>query len=104
MKKIVIILVIIIITITTGCSPQEYEVKIDIAPEDSGEVVGVGTYEQGEKVKLAAISKEEYDFFSWEIDGEIVSEDQILEIAVEENIKITGNFKEIENKKHYINL
>ncbi|MFO7887319.1 MAG: hypothetical protein R6U59_03295, partial [Eubacteriales bacterium] len=63
-----------------------------------------GTYEQGEKVKLAAISKEEYDFFSWEIDGEIVSEDQILEIAVEENIKITGNFKEIENKKHYINL
>jgi len=97
LKKLLLILLIILIfiIITTGCSPQEYQVNIETAPEDAGEVVGEGTYEAGEEVELAAIPKEGYDFSSWEMDGEIVSEEQAFKITVDGNKNIRANFEEL---------
>ncbi|MFW5890811.1 MAG: InlB B-repeat-containing protein [bacterium] len=104
MKKILIVLSIIFIIITTGCSPQEYEVNIEVEPEGAGKVVGEGKYEAGEEMELAAISKEGYDFTNWEVDGEIVFENQILDNNIEEEYNFVANFEKKEKKKHSINL
>jgi len=93
LKKILIILVIIFIIITTGCSPQEYEVNIEISTEDTGEVVGEGTYEAGKEVEIAAVPKEEYEFIKWEVDVEAISEEQVVIITVDESKEIKANFK-----------
>jgi hypothetical protein len=103
-KKLITTILITLLISFTGCSQQEYQVQIETAPEDSGEIIGEGAYEEGKEVELAAIPKEGYDFSSWEMDGEIVSEDQTFKITVDESKNIKANFKEIENKKHYISL
>jgi hypothetical protein len=96
LKKILIIIAIILILAITGCSPQEYEVNIEVEPEDAGEVIGGGTYKAGEEVKLAAIPKEGYEFLNWEIDGEKFSEEKNIELNIDErNIKIKANYKNL---------
>ena len=95
MKKILVISVIILIILTTSCSSQEYEVNIETEPEDAGEVIGGGTYEVGEKVELIAIPKEGHDFSSWEMDGEIVSEEQAFKITVDSDKNVRANFKRL---------
>lgn len=95
MKKTLIILVVIFIIITTGCSPQEYEVKIELAPEEAGEVVGQGTYEAGEEIELAAIPNEGYGFENWTTDEEVISEDQSFKITVDESKNIEAKFKKL---------
>jgi flagellar hook-associated protein FlgK len=95
LKKILVISVIILIILTTSCSSQEYEVNIETEPEDAGEVIGGGTYEVGEKVELIAIPKEGHDFSSWEMDGEIVSEEQAFKITVDSDKNVRANFKRL---------
>ena len=106
MKKILTITIAIILTLTiTGCSPQEYEVNIEIAPEEAGEVVGQGTYEEGEEVKLAALPKEGYEFANWTIDEEIISEDNIHKMTINEDLNLTANFDKIRrNIFAYVNI
>jgi hypothetical protein len=105
LKKLLIIIAIILILTITGCSSQEHEVNIEIAPENSGEIVGDGIYEAGEEVEIAAIPNEEYKFKNWTIDGEVISEDKIYKITVDEDLNITANFKSIRrNKFAYVNI
>ncbi len=106
MKKSLMITTLIIFIITiTGCSPQEYEVNIEVESEDVGEVVGEGTYEAGEEVELAAIPNEEYEFENWTINGEVISEDKIYKMIVNEDLDITANFDRIRrNKFAYVNI
>jgi hypothetical protein len=106
LKKILTITIAIILTLTiTGCSPQEYEVNIEIAPEEAGEVVGQGTYEEGEEVKLAALPKEGYEFANWTIDEEIISEDNIHKMTINEDLNLTANFDKIRrNIFAYVNI
>ncbi|HKL44312.1 MAG TPA: hypothetical protein VJ892_03465 [Candidatus Absconditabacterales bacterium] len=94
-KSLIILITFILILSTIGCSSQEYEVNIEVAPEGAGEVVGEGIYESGEEVEIAAFPNQGYDFSGWEIDGEIVSEDQSLKITVDESKNIKANFEEL---------
>jgi hypothetical protein len=106
MKKSLMITTLIILIITIiGCSPQEYEVNIELAPEDSGEVVGEGAYEAGEEVELAAIPNEGYEFENWTIDEEVISDDKIHKMPIDEDLNLTANFKRIKrNKFAYVNI
>jgi hypothetical protein len=98
-KKLLIIILIALLISLIGCSPQEYEVNIEIAPEEAGEVVGQGTYEEGEEVKLAALPKEGYEFANWTIDEEIISKDNIHKMTVDKNLVLTANFDRIKRNK-----
>jgi hypothetical protein len=103
-KQILITLIILLITIT-GCSQQEYEVNIEVAPENSGQVVGEGTYVVGEEVNLVALPNEEYKFKNWTIDGEVIYEDNIHKMTVDKNLVLTANFDRIRrNKFAYVNI
>jgi|SRR6056297_487947 len=80
------ILIALIIT-STGCSSQEYEVKIELSPEEAGGVIGEGTYAAGEEVELAAIVSEGYDFSNWELDGiSILTEDKLVSYIFDEKL------------------
>jgi hypothetical protein len=104
-KKLLIIILIALLISLIGCSPQEYEVNIEIAPEEAGEVVGQGTYEEGEEVKLAALPKEGYEFANWTIDEEIISEDNIHKMTINEDLNLTANFDKIRrNIFAYVNI
>ena len=95
MKNRIITILIILLLSVAGCSPQEYEVKIELAPEEAGEVVGQGTYEAGEEIELAAIPNEGYGFENWTTDEEVISEDQSFKITVDESKNIKANFKKL---------
>ena len=93
-NRIITVLIILLLSVA-GCNPQEYEVKIELAPEEAGEVVGQGTYEAGEEIELAAIPNEGYGFENWTTDEEVISEDQSFKITVDESKNIKANFNKL---------
>jgi len=103
MKKIIFFLFIFSIFMT-GCTNKEYEIKVNLNIEEAGEIFGEGTYKEGEEVKLAALPKEGYEFANWTIDEEAITEKQIHELTVDENIKITANFEKKKKSVIEINL
>jgi hypothetical protein len=103
MKKIIFLLFILSI-LMTGCTSEEYEVKVDLNIKDAGYIIGAGIYKEGEEVKLAALPKEGYEFANWTIDEEVITEKQIHGLTVDENTKITANFEKKEKSTIEINL
>ena len=93
MKKTLIITMLIILTLSfTSCTTKEYQVKLEVAPEDAGKLVGGGTYEAGEEVKLAAIPNTEYEFIGWSVDEEIISEEKVFRFKAQKDVDIKAEF------------
>ena len=64
-------------TATFAALPQ-YEVTIDVDPENAGTVTGAGIYYKGETVTLTASPNEGYRFVGWAIDGSVDPFDYII--------------------------
>ncbi|TVQ15002.1 MAG: hypothetical protein EA361_06665 [Bacteroidetes bacterium] len=61
---------------TANFQKTEYQLTVNIVPEDGGTVEGVGEYFQGDPVTLVATSNSYYNFLYWtDFDGEVLTED-----------------------------
>ena len=76
-----------------GEKTNEYEVEVQAYPEDAGKISGEGTYEEGEKVELEAVSKEGYEFKKWHLEGEDISEDKKYNFTMEKDKKLQAVFE-----------
>lgn len=56
--------------------PLRYEISLESNDDSLGEVFGTGLYYPDTALTLTAIAKEGCTFLGWEVDGEIVSEDE----------------------------
>ncbi len=82
---------------------SEFELSLDVAPEDAGEVEGEGVFYNGEEVEITAIPATGWAFANWtDEDGDLFSEEIQYEfIMPEKDITLTANF---EPKKHTLCL
>lgn len=71
---------------------NKYQIDAEIAPLNSGTVLGSGEYEYGSIVKLNAIPLEGYSFVNWTENGSEISEDTLLSFQVDQNRSVTANF------------
>ncbi|MFO7887320.1 MAG: hypothetical protein R6U59_03300 [Eubacteriales bacterium] len=94
MKKLIFLILASSVILTVGCT-TEYDINIEKNIEEAGEVIGEGNYELEEEVEIAAVPKEGYEFVNWEVDGEGISEEQVIIITIDENKEIKANFKKI---------
>ncbi|ACB84628.1 InlB B-repeat-containing protein [Natranaerobius thermophilus] len=107
---LVIVISLMVLTVfVTGCTqekkagdeqakqdedePNEYKVEVQANPEEAGEITGEGTYEEGEKVELEAVSKEGYEFKKWHLEGEDISEDKKYNFTMEKDKKFQAVFE-----------
>ena len=90
---------IIIIAFLSGCAseePEEYEVEVQAAPEEAGEVTGEGLFEEGEEITVEATPKEGYEFDGWEQEGEQASSSEEYTLVVESNKNLVASFTEVD--------
>ena len=82
------------INYTANFALNQYNVSVNIAPENSGTVTGAGAYDFGASVNLIALPAENYHFVNWtDSQGIVVGEDEIYSfIMTDEDVTITANF------------
>ena len=73
----------------------EYQIEVEVAPENGGTVVGAGTYEVGSLCTLEATENEGYYFVNWTEDGSVVGDEPVLSFVVEANRYLVAHFERI---------
>ncbi len=89
-----------------GCAPEEkaedeqdkndlneYQVEIQADPEEAGEIIGEGTYEEGEEITVEATPKEGYEFIAWEKEGDQLSTDKQHKLEMTEDKNLMAIFE-----------
>jgi len=94
MKKLIFLILASLVILTVGCT-TEYDINIEKNIEEAADVIGEGSYEANKEVEIAALPKKGYKFSNWEVDDEVISEEQVVIITVDENKEIKANFKKI---------
>ena len=82
---------------------QTANINPEIAPTNSGTVVGSGNYIIGEDVILYAIPNSGYKFLNWTVDGNVISSDNMLEYNVKATNNIVANFKQNDGINNFAN-
>jgi len=71
---------------------ETYEVTSSADPEEGGEVTQGGTYTYGSQCTLMAVAKQDYTFLNWTKDGEVVSDNTVLNFEVTEDAHYVAHF------------
>jgi len=97
LKPVVTLTLIILAAIfITGCTPEQYEVSLEVNPEGAGIVTGEGNYEEGEKVTVEVEGEDGYEFKKWIEDGEKASSISSYEFEVDEDRKLIAEFERVD--------
>lgn len=72
---------------------NSYVISVEVNPENSGTIEGVGGYEYGQTCNLTAIPYEGYIFDSWTENGAVISTDENLGFVVNGNRHLVANFE-----------
>ncbi|WP_167264319.1 InlB B-repeat-containing protein [Alkalibacillus almallahensis] len=94
MLRLIIAIHIMLVMLLIGCSEQEYEVSVDIQPEDAGEVTGTGLYESGEEAVVSLQPEDGYEFSGWSKEGETVSSDLEYRFEVDQDVQLQASLEE----------
>ncbi len=73
---------------------NEYKVEVQADPEDVGEIIGEGIYEEGEEITVEATPKEGYEFVAWEKEGDQLSTDKRHKLEIIEDKNLMAVFEE----------
>ncbi len=83
------------VSYTANYEPNEYDVTVEIYPENAGTVYGEGSYYMGNWVTLSAYPNTGYEFLNWRINGSVVSSSNPYSFQMpSNNINIMAYFKE----------
>ncbi len=82
------------ILLISGCAPAEYEIRIEIEPQGSGDTTGSGIYQEGDEVTVKAEPAEGFEFKTWEIEGEAVSAEKSHTFTAKSDKTLNALFKE----------
>lgn len=66
-------------------------IVVTVNPEESGTITGDGTYQHGESVTLTATANEGYEFVSWTMGEETVTENPYV-FTVTSDLEVVANF------------
>ena len=92
-KPCLALMFVAFIFLLSGCVADGYEVKTEVEPGGSGEVVGGGNYLKEELVSVKAEPAEGYEFEMWKKDGEPFQEkNQEIKIEVERDLDLIAVF------------
>ncbi|MDQ0160012.1 hypothetical protein J2S77_002013 [Alkalibacillus salilacus] len=83
-----------LVMLLIGCSKQEYEVSVDIQPENAAEVTGTGLYESGEEAVVSLQPEDGYEFTGWSEEGEEVSSDLEYRFEVDQDVELQASLEE----------
>ncbi len=72
---------------------KPYVISVNVAPENSGTVVGVGGYEYGQTCNLTASPNTGYVFRYWSENGTIISYDETYSFIVNGNRDLIAHFE-----------
>ncbi|UCZ55065.1 hypothetical protein LGQ02_10210 [Bacillus shivajii] len=87
--------IMIIAVLTTACT-QKYEVKLNVEPENAGEVSGEGVYVKGTDIAVKAEPHEGYQFVRWEEEGEQLTTSWNYPFIVRKDRVLTAKFEKVE--------
>jgi len=74
---------------------EKQRISLVPSPIEGGRVYGSGEYFEGETITIAALPNIDFEFASWTVNGEEVSDDIILTFEVERELKIEAIFEPI---------
>ena len=69
-----------------------YTIDASALPENGGDIIGTGTYNENEVCTLSAIPNEHYSFVNWTEDGALVSSESDYTFTVTTNRVLVANF------------
>ncbi len=98
---LILTLICLLLLLINGCASEkeEYNVKVQITPEESGRVTGAGVYKKGEEVNLVATPGEGYTFENWIVNGEsLEGKGEKYQFKINTDKKITAKFSKKEYK------
>ena len=74
------------------------DIFVHIESEDNDEIE-LGPYKEGEEVEIEAYKKPKHKFLNWSLDGEIISEEEILKLEIpDQNINLEVNYENVEEE------
>ncbi len=71
----------------------EYNITASVSPANSGTVIGVGTYSQGQTATLTANANFHYTFLNWTENGSVVSTSSVYSFVVTRDRHLVANFE-----------
>ena len=81
--------------VTVEPTQQQFELSVEIHPENAGTVSGAGNYLPDESVTLSAFANQGYIFVNWSIGEDLLSTDATFSYTMPaEDVTITANFEE----------
>lgn len=80
---------------------NQYQVNVNVTPQDTGTYEGAGKYNKGSKVTIKQRAYDGYEFAGWVVNGQVVSYNNEYVInSIENDINITANFRKKEAKTY----
>ena len=64
---------------------NDFEIKANTDPDNTGDIEGIGFYNYGETCTLTVTPHEDYEFINWTLNGEVVSEEESFSFVVTES-------------------
>lgn len=71
----------------------EYNITASVSPANSGTVIGVGTYSEGQTATLTANPNFHYTFLNWTENGSVVSTSSVYSFVVTRDRNLVANFE-----------
>ena len=71
----------------------EYNITASVSPANSGTVIGVGTYSEGQTATLTANANFHYTFLNWTENGSVVSTSSVYSFVVTRDRNLVANFE-----------
>lgn len=79
-------------TISANFGRRVYNISAEVYPDGFGLVEGVGTYSYGENIQIKAVPFGGRKFSFWALNGEVVSNDSVLNVSVTNDKQYKANF------------
>ena len=71
----------------------DYDVNVNVSPENAGTATGAGNYKHGDEVTVAATPNVGYKFVSWTENDNVVSEELEFSFNITSNRNLVANFE-----------
>ena len=71
----------------------DYDVNVNVSPENAGTATGAGNYKHGDEVTVAATPSAGYKFLNWTENDNVVSEELEFSFNITSNRNLVANFE-----------
>ena len=72
---------------------SDYDVNVNVSPENAGATTGAGNYTHGDDVTVNATPNSGYKFVNWTEDGNVVSEESEYSFTITSDRNLVANFE-----------